>query len=132
MWSTTYPYNVDSGAEFFGTKGKMFISKRGKFEVRGERNKLLEVDLGGVPKSNVVENMRNWLDSIKSGGVPHANVDVAVRTTMAVHLGNIATRLGRTIRFDPTTEKIVGDDEASGLLSRKYRKEGHWGVPVGV
>ena len=38
LWSTTYPYNVDSGAEYFGTKGKMFISKRGKFEVRGERN----------------------------------------------------------------------------------------------
>ena len=26
LWSTTYPYNVDSGAEYFGTKGKMFIS----------------------------------------------------------------------------------------------------------
>lgn len=33
IWSTNYPYNVDSGAEFYGTKGKMFLSKRGKLEI---------------------------------------------------------------------------------------------------
>ena len=38
LWSTTYPFNVDSGAEYFGTKGRMFLSKRGKFEIHGERN----------------------------------------------------------------------------------------------
>ena len=45
LWSTTYPYNVDSGAEYFGTKGRMFISKRGKFEIGGERNEPLDVKL---------------------------------------------------------------------------------------
>jgi predicted dehydrogenase len=132
LWSTTYPYNVDSGAEYIGTKGKMFISKRGKFEVRGERNKLLDVKLDGVPKSEVAENQQNWLDCIKSGGVPNANVEIAVRTATAAHLGNIATRLGRTIHFDPGTERFVGDDEANTLLGRKYREGGHWGIPAGV
>ena len=33
IWSTNYPFNVDSGAEFYGTKGKMFLSKRGKLEI---------------------------------------------------------------------------------------------------
>jgi predicted dehydrogenase len=132
LWSTTYPYNVDSGAEFFGTKGKMFISKRGKFEVRGERNKPLDVKLDGVPESKVVENHQNWLDCIKSGSVPNANLEIAVRTAIAAHLGNITTRLRRTIRFDPATETIVGDPEASALLTRKYREGGHWGIPAGV
>ena len=132
LWSTTYPYNVDSGAEFFGTKGKMFISKRGKFEVRGERNRPLEVTLDGIPKSEVPENQQNWIDCIKSGGVPNANVEIAVRTAIACHLGNIATRLQRTIHFDPATEKIVGDEEAAGLLTRSYREDGHWGIPAGV
>ena len=77
-------------------------------------------------------HIQNWLDCIKSGGTPHANVDIAVRTAIAVHLGNIATRLRRTIHFDPATEAIVGDAEANALLSRKYREGGHWGIPAAV
>jgi predicted dehydrogenase len=132
LWSTTYPYNVDSGAEFFGTKGKMFISKRGKFEVRGERNAPMDVQLDNPPKSEVSENQQNWLECIKSGGVPNANVDIAVRTAIAAHLANIATRLQRTLQFDPESERILGDEEANALLGRKYRDGGHWGVPAGV
>jgi predicted dehydrogenase len=132
LWSTTYPYNVDSGAEYFGTKGRMFISKRGKFEVRGERNEPMEVKLEGPPTSELPENQQNWLDCIKSGGVPNANIDIAARTTIACHLANIATRLQRTLHFDPTSEKIIGDDEANQLLARKYREGGHWGIPAGV
>jgi predicted dehydrogenase len=132
LWSTTYPFNVDCGAEYFGTKGRMFISKRGKFEVRGERNEPMDVKLDGAPKSEVSENQQNWLDCIKSGGVPNANIDIAARTAIACHLANIATRLQRALRFDPTSEKIIGDDEANQLLARKYREGGHWGIPAGV
>ncbi len=132
LWSTSYPYNVDSGAEYIGTKGKMFISKRGKFEVRGERNQPMDVKLDSVPKASMADNQQNWLGCIKSGGVPNANVEIAVRTATAVHLGNIATRLGRTIHFDPTNERIVGDEEANAMLGRKYREGGHWGLPAGV
>jgi predicted dehydrogenase len=132
LWSTTYPYNVDSGAEYVGTKGKMFLSKRGKFEVRGDRNVPMNVKLDGVPKSEVAENQQNWIDCIKSGGVPNANVEIAHRTATAAHLGNIATRLGRTIHFDAANERIIGDDEAAALVVRKYRDGGHWGIPAGV
>jgi hypothetical protein len=59
-------------------------------------------------------------------------VDIAVRTATAAHLGNIATRLGRTINFDPASERIIGDDDASAMLGRKYREGGHWGIPAGA
>jgi hypothetical protein len=48
-----------------------------------------------------------------------------------VHLGNIACRLGRTLRFDAAAERIIGDAEAHALLTRAYR-DGHWAVPRGV
>ena len=35
LWTTNYPHNVDSGVEFLGDAGRMFISKRGKFELHG-------------------------------------------------------------------------------------------------
>jgi predicted dehydrogenase len=132
LWSTTYPHNVDSGAEYIGTKGKMFISKRGKFEVRGERNRPLDVSLDRAPEPDLSENIQNWIECIRSGSVPNANVEIAHRAATAAHLGNIAVRLGRTIQFDPTNERIINDDEANAMLSRRYRDGGHWGIPAGV
>jgi predicted dehydrogenase len=129
LWSTTYPFNVDSGVEFYGTKGKMFISKRGKFEIRGERNVLIDKKLKGAYTAKVEYNHQNWLDCIRNGGTPNATIDVAHRTATAAHLGNIAIRLGRSLKFEPETETIAGDEEATALLGRKYREGGHWAAP---
>ena len=38
------------------------------------------------------------------------------------HLANISYRVGRALTFDGKTETIVGDKEASALLTRTYRK----------
>jgi predicted dehydrogenase len=129
LWSTTYPFNVDSGAEYYGTKGKMFLSKRGKFEVQGPRNAASEVKLVSKITTSVADHQQNWLECIKSGREPNANIEAAVRSATAVHLGNIATRLQRTIRFDPATQTAIDDEEANALLGRKYRADGHWGIP---
>ena len=45
------------------------------------------------------------------------------------HLGNIATRTGRVLNFDPAKEQITGDDESARLLTREYRD--HWARPAG-
>src|SRR6185503_1231897 len=115
LWSTAYPFNVDSGAEYIGTKGRMFLSKRGKFEVRGERNAPLEAKLDGVPKSEVRQHFQNWIDCIKNGATPNANMEIAHRTATAAHLANIAVRVGGTIHFDSAQERIVDDDAANSL-----------------
>ena len=36
------------------------------------------------------------------------------------------------VKFDPETDQIVGDEEATRLLSRDYREGGHWAIPKGV
>ena len=129
LWSTSYPYNVDAGAEYYGTKGKMFLSKRGKFEVYDDSKKRVKIELDGSVKPEVAENQQNWVDCIKSGETPNSPIDAAFRTAAAIHLGNISTRLGRTLRFDPQNETIIHDQEATAMLSRKYREDGHWSVP---
>jgi hypothetical protein len=55
--------------------------------------------------------------------------DVAQRTATAIHLGNISTRLGRTVRLESDNETTLDDPEAASMLSRKYRDGGHWSVP---
>jgi len=37
------------------------------------------------------------------------------------HLANISYRLGRSLDFDPETERCIGDDEANAMLTRDYR-----------
>ena len=41
-----------------------------------------------------------------------------------IHLANVSYRVGRTLNFDPATEQVIGDQEASRLLrdnDRGYR-----------
>jgi predicted dehydrogenase len=130
LWSTNYPNGVDTGVEYTGAKGKMFISKRGKFEVRGERNVPIERTLSGPAKGNGAAAYQNFFDAIRgTTTTTFTNAEIAHRTAAAAHLGNIAIRLGRSLKFDPVAETIVGDDEAKAMLGRKYREGGHWSVP---
>jgi hypothetical protein len=66
--------------------------------------------------------MGNFYDCLKSRAEPISDVATQHRTATACHLGNIAMRLGRKLRWDPQREQFVGDDEANGWLSRPQRK----------
>ena len=129
LWTTNYPHNVDSGVEFLGDAGRMFISKRGKFELQGPRNARSDRALNGSIVAQVEENHEDWLHVIRDGGIPQANIEAAHRTATLAHLGNISIQLGRSLKFDPQTESIPADAEAAALLQRRYRADGHWAVP---
>ncbi len=128
LWSTNYPHNVDSGAEFYGTKGQMFLSRRGKVEVLADSNKPMEIT---IPREgqNDAAHVRNFCDAIRTGTKLNADALTGHLSTSLCHLGNIATRLGRSLTFDPQKEQIVGDEEANALVLRPYRD--HWGTPRG-
>lgn len=129
LWTTNYPYNCDSGAEFYGTKGQMFLSRRGKCQVTGERNAPIEVKLTPGQQNDAL-HVKNLCDAIRDGAKLNADALVGHLSTSLCHLGNIATRLGRSLKFDPKTEHVVGDAEADALVRREYRE--HWGTPKGV
>jgi predicted dehydrogenase len=71
---------------------------------------------------------RNFIDCVLSKKEPIAPAEVAHRSITICHLGNIAMRLGRnSLKWDPDTEHILGDPEASNMLSRPYRAP--WKLP---
>jgi predicted dehydrogenase len=129
LWSSNYPHNCDSGAEFYGTKGQMFLSRRGKIEVVSDRNKSVDVSIQPQPQDDAA-HVRNFCDAIRGQGQLNADALTGHLSASLCHLGNIATRLGRSLAFDPQTEQIVGDDEANALVRRQYRE--HWGAPKGA
>ncbi len=130
LWSTNYPHNCDSGVEFYGTEGQMFVSRRGKLEVRGSRNARIELDVPLEPQNDAAHTA-NFVDAIRDGIQPNAEIEVGNLSTALCHLGNIGTRLGRSLRFDPRSEQFMDDDEANQLVGREYRPN-HWATPTEV
>ena len=129
IWSKTYPYNADSGAEFYGTEGKLVVSKRGKLLVYDNDNKRVPPPEVG-PRSS--DHVTDFFDAIRNSRRPNADIREAHLSVAPIHLGNLAVRLGRSFTFDPASETIVGDEEANRLLSRPYRDGGHWAIPAGA
>jgi predicted dehydrogenase len=131
IWSTNYPHNVDTGCEFYGTRGQMMFSKRGKIQVRGEDNKPIARRLPEPATSSVADHVANFVAGIREGKPLHAPIAEGALSAALCQFGNVAARVGRTLHFDPATQRFVKDDEATGLLGRTYRTA-HWSVPQGL
>lgn len=129
LWSSNYPHNTDSGGEFYGTKGQMYLSRRGKIEILSDRNQPIPVSFKAEPQNDAA-HVQNFCDAIRTGAKLNADALTGHLSTTLCHLGNIATRLGRSLTFDPQKEQFVNDDEANTLTRREYRD--HWAKPKGV
>jgi len=129
LWSNNYPFNCDSGVEFYGANGRMLLSKRGKLEIYSQGNERIENTKPKEPPKLIDNHQADFLDAIRTGRKPNADVAIGHDSVALVHLSNIAVRLGRSLKVDTSAERIVGDDEANQLLGRAYRQGGHWAVP---
>jgi predicted dehydrogenase len=118
--------DTENGITFEGEKGSIFVS-RGK--LRGEAVDLLKSD--PIPESAFTElrkgkprsdHMGNFIACVKDRGATNSDVFSHHRELSTCHLANVAIRLGRTIKWDPEKEEIVGDPAANGFLAREQRK----------
>lgn len=64
---------------------------------------------------------REWLDGIRTRSQPSCNVAYHHNIDAAIALSMLSLELGRSIRYDPVAEKIVGDAEASKRAKPVYR-----------
>ena len=70
---------------------------------------------------------REWLDCIKSRQQPSCSVFYHVKVDVPIVLSLLSYKLGRSIQFDPKTEKIIGDSEAARMAVPHYREP--WKFP---
>jgi len=94
---------------------------RGHIHASDER--MLVEPLGSNATRLYVSNdhMGNWLECIRSRKRPICDIEIGHRSVTVCHLGNIALKLKRKLKWDPAKEEFDGDDEANGLLSREMR-----------
>jgi predicted dehydrogenase len=122
IWSPYVQEGFENGNAYYGSDGMMIFGKAGKYQIFGPRNKLIEESTGSGP--DLAAHHANFLSCIRSGARPNADIEINHLSTALCHLGNIATRVGRVLNFDPAGEQLKEDAEASTLLRREYRQ--HW------
>jgi hypothetical protein len=109
----------DHGIAFYGDQATLLLDRFG-YEVYDEKDlKLPAEKVGPTPQDGPWH--RTFVDCVKEGRQPPVEIEQSHRATACCHLGNIAYRTRGTIRWDGKTEQILGDDEATGLLSRPRR-----------
>jgi predicted dehydrogenase len=115
------------GARFEGSDGWIHVNRRA---ITGEPASLLRTEFGerDVRLAVSSNHHQNWLESIRAGRRPICDVEVGHRSATVCHLGSIALRTGRPLRWDAASETIQGDEEQQRMLQRPYRDP--WRLPV--
>ncbi len=106
----------------------MLLTKRGKVEVFSEKDEPLKIDLPETKSAGIRPHQSNFIEAIRNGTSLNANALTGHLSASLPHLANLACRVGRSFRFDPVKEIIIGDEEANQLLERTYRD--HWSRPA--
>jgi hypothetical protein len=107
---------VDAGIAFYGVDGTLLFKERG-WQVIGKDGKVevTEKAAGG-------SHAKSFFESIKSRNLPNSDVEIGRISTAICHLGNISSRLGRDVVFDPASETFGDDKEANAFLTKEYRE----------
>lgn len=114
IWSKTGVAGESFGVMLYGEKGTLVFDKKG-----------WHVEDGVIASDKAAEiekpHLRNFLDCVREHKRPNADIEEGHKSTRLCHLGNIAYRVGRRIRFDADTETLHNDAAANDMLGRKYR-----------
>jgi predicted dehydrogenase len=115
--------DIRSGTKWIGTDGWVWVD-RGGFEGSNpewREVKRLPEEQRKVKLYESSNHYRNFLDAVKSRKPAICPVETAHHSAIPGHLGLISMLVGRKVKWDAKQEVIVGDENASKLLSRSYR-----------
>ena len=120
------------GCYFYGTEGTFHMGWKGgwTFYPANSKKPVFHEDpvLHKPDDQNIRELWADFLNSIRTGKLPACDIEIGHRSTNMSLLGMLSLKLGRSVTWDGDRQVIVGDDEASKLLSRDYREP--WQYPA--
>jgi len=106
-----------------GTEGALRVG-RNQAVIGKHRKPTLRIEIPGYRWFNPWEDkgiLGDFIYCVKTRQQPFRNIEAAHRALTVCHLGNLVYWLGRTLRWDPEKEAIVGDPEAARWLDRPKR-----------
>jgi len=109
------------GTKWIGDNGWIFVG-RGKTDASDPALLKADRDDFKIQLYRSRNHWKNFTDCIRSGEETITPCEIAHRSASVGHLCNIAMYTGREIEWDPKTERILGDDEASAMLEPNYQQ----------
>lgn len=109
-----------SGVLFIGDRG-MLLSDYGKHVLLPEDSyKDFKRPDPFIPDS--LGHHAEWIHACKTGAPTTCNFEYAAALTEANHLGNVAYRVGKKLKWDTKALKLTNAPEAHRFIRREYRK----------
>jgi predicted dehydrogenase len=109
------------GATFFGTEGWINVD-RGKLVASDPKLLDAVIPENGYMPYRSRNHFVNFTECVKSREVPIVPAQTGLRAISVALLGEISMLTERKIKWDPEKMEILGDENASRLLKRPYRK----------
>jgi hypothetical protein len=120
VWRDKKPDNGHM-IRFIGSKGEVLVS-RGKIDSSPKELVRHKFGPNDVQLQESNDHRGNFIDSIISRKPTICHAGVGHRTATICQVAGIAERLGRSIKWDPKAEQIIGDKEAAAMQDRPRRK----------
>jgi predicted dehydrogenase len=116
--------DIRGGTKWIGDEGWVWVDRGGFDASKPEWKewKAVPQELRKVEIYKSASHYRNFLDCVKSRKPTITPVEVAHHSAVPGHLALISMLVKRRIKWDAKKEVIVGDKEASKLLTREYRE----------
>ena len=115
-WSPLGPHDKSFGISVHGTEGSIVIRGSG-YTQYDMKNKEIETDTAEGGDS---DHFADFLDAVRTGRRPNADIEIAHKSTLLCHLGNIAYRTGTIVNTNPANGHIIDNPAADALWSREY------------
>ncbi|MBI9016260.1 MAG: Gfo/Idh/MocA family oxidoreductase [Phycisphaerae bacterium] len=118
--------HIPMGTKWIGDRGWIFVDRGGV--LRASDPEILKQTVGPdeIKLYKSTDHPRNFIDCVRTRQQTIAPCDIAHRSTTPGHLGLIAMKLGRKIKFNPETQKIINDSTASSMLG--YTMRAPWSI----
>ena len=115
------------GIYFHGVNGTL-LTDYSTHQILPEGDRMKGMDTPPISIEPSPGHELEWVECIKSRKQPSCNPGYHVKVDVPIELSVLSMKLGRSIKFDPATEKIVGDEEAAKLAIPEYRAP--WKFPA--
>lgn len=113
---------------FHGENGTMQVADYATLRISPEGDRMPPAPATQKVVPDSPGHQREWLDCVKSRQQPSCHVGYHHKLNLASALSNLSLKLGRSIKFDPKTQSVTGDEEAQRLCRPEYRAP--WKFPA--